>query len=235
MKNLILFIALFLCACGTNQNNYSNSYSNALNNDINAENNWRNCYKNVSGPKIELVETGIFPDESIVGAKRYQEIKNLDKNLSPIQKEGMVSFNNEISWCDKVFANSISDINLKKYVESVAKQTEDLRRMLILGSLTIKEFRSRYDVFFPQNSNSPTRSNSSYNGSVYIPQSNASISSNNGSLNVPQTNAPIKSMGEAPKGYAPSTTASPFSYTPQQPIQPPTVTCMPIGGGFSCR
>jgi len=48
MKNLILFIVLCLCACGTKQNNYSNSYSNALNNDKNAENNWRNCYKNVS-------------------------------------------------------------------------------------------------------------------------------------------------------------------------------------------
>jgi len=29
---------------------------------------------------------------------------------------------------------------------------------------------------------------------------------------------------------------SPFSYTPQQPIQQPTVTCMPNGvGGFTCR
>jgi len=102
--------------------------------------------------------------------------------------------------------------------------------MLIISVLTIKEFHTRYDREIPQNFNSTTMSNSSYNGSVYIPPSNS------GSLYVPQTNAPLKSMGEAPKGYTPSTTASPFSSTPQQPIQQPTVNCIPIGGGgFSCR
>jgi hypothetical protein len=53
----------------------------------------------------------------------------------------------------------------------------------------------------------------------------------------PQQNNQIQTLGEAPKGYVPSTTTSPFSYPQQQqPIQQPTVTCMPNGvGGFTCR
>ena len=53
----------------------------------------------------------------------------------------------------------------------------------------------------------------------------------------PQQNNQIQTLGEAPRGYVPSTTTSPFSYPQQQqPIQQPSVTCMPNGvGGFTCR
>ena len=54
----------------------------------------------------------------------------------------------------------------------------------------------------------------------------------------PQQNRQMRILGEPPPQFVTPSNTSPFlnNYQQPQPIQPPTVTCLPIlGGGFTCR
>lgn len=53
-----------------------------------------------------------------------------------------------------------------------------------------------------------------------------------------QQNSQMRILGEPPPQFVVPSNHSPFlnNYQQPQPIQPPTVTCLPIGGGgFTCR